>query len=83
MCAEPRSGSSNAIEATSRAEGLLIGSHAPIDSRAEEVEWLEAEIQNTRNQGQCRVYGIDQVLDMAQNAHKELIALWADNADQP
>ena len=66
-----------------RVEGLLIGSHAPIDSRAEEVEWLEAEVQNTRNQGQCRVYGIDQVLDMAQNAHKELITLWTDNADQP
>ena len=66
-----------------RVEGLLIGSHARIDSRAEDVEWLEAEIQNTRNQGQCRVYGIDEVLDMAQNAHKELITLWVDNADQP
>ena len=66
-----------------RVEGLLIGSHAPIDSRAEDVEWLDAEIRTTRNQGQCRVYGIDDVLDRAQNAHKELIALWVDNADQP
>ena len=58
-----------------KVEGLLIGSFGSIDSRAEEVEWLEAEIDRTHNQGQCRVFGIDRVLEMAQDAHRELLEI--------
>ena len=57
-------------------EGLLIGTFGSIDSRAEDVDWLEAEISNTRNQGQCRVFGIDKILELAQDAHKELLDVW-------
>jgi len=63
-------------KANVRVDGLLIGSFGPIDSRAEDVEWLNDEIDKTHNQGQCRVFGIDAILEMAQDAHKELIALW-------
>lgn len=59
-----------------KVEGLLIGSFGSIDSRAEEVEWLEDEIDRTLNQGQCRVFGIDRVLEMAQDAHRELLDIW-------
>ena len=57
-------------------EGLLIGTFGSIDSRADDVEWLEAEMRSTRNQGQCRVFGIDRILEQAQDAHKELLDVW-------
>ena len=59
-----------------RVDGLLIGSFGPISSRADDVDWLDAEIERTHNEGQFRVFGIDQILEMAQNAHKELIDVW-------
>lgn len=57
-------------------EGLLIGTFGTIDSRAEDVEWLEAEIEHTHNQGQCRVFAIGRILELAQEAHKELLEVW-------
>jgi hypothetical protein len=59
-----------------KVEGLLIGSFGAINSRAGDVEWLDAEIDTTRNQGQCRVFGIDKILELAQDAHKELLDVW-------
>jgi hypothetical protein len=59
-----------------KVEGLLIGTFGRIGSRAEDVEWLEAEMTNSRNQGQCRVFGIDRILELTQDAHKELLDVW-------
>ncbi len=59
-------------------DGLLIGSFGAVDSRAEDVEWLNDEMEKTHNQGECRVFGIDGILETAQEAHKELIALWTE-----
>lgn len=54
-------------------EGILIGSFGPIDSKANEVEWLQEEIEKTRNQGECRVFGIDVLLERAEQVHKGLL----------
>ena len=59
-----------------RVEGLLIGSFCSINSQADDVEWLDDEIKKTHNQGQIRTFEIDAILEMAQNAHKELMEVW-------
>lgn len=55
-------------------EGILIGSMANIDSRAEDVTWLENEITATRNIGQCRVFSIDKMLERAEDVHRGLLS---------
>lgn len=59
-----------------KVEGLLIGSFGPISCQADDVEWLDDEIEKTRNQGIIRTFGIDAILEMAQAAHKELMDTW-------
>lgn len=56
-----------------KVEGLLIGSMALIGSRVDEVEWLQAEIEKTHNQGQFRVFSIDTILERAELVHKGLM----------
>lgn len=54
-------------------EGLLIGSMAVIKSNTKEVEWLDAELEKTCNQGQFRVKSIDQMLKDAELVHRGLL----------
>lgn len=56
-------------------EGILIGSFAHIDSKAKEVEWLEAEIEKTGNQGEFKVYDIDEILMTSELIHRDLLKL--------
>lgn len=56
--------------------GILIGTFGPLQSKADEVEWLESEIERTRNQGEVRVFSISRVLENAELAHHDMIKLW-------
>lgn len=50
-------------------EGILIGSMADLKSRADDVEWLRAEIHKSGNRDECRVHSIDMVLEQTEKAH--------------
>jgi hypothetical protein len=68
-------------------EGFLIGSHAPTKSRAEKVSSLRYEIKHNMDNAPWKVFGIDEVLERTENAHKELLkiheeAMLADDADE-
>ncbi len=56
-----------------KVEGILIGSYAEIDNQARDVEWLHEEIRRTQNQGEYRVFGIDELLRNTELVHKDLI----------
>lgn len=53
-------------------EGYLIGSHAKEDSKAREVTLLRNEIKEYMHNAKWKVYGIKEILDRTQKAHKEL-----------
>jgi hypothetical protein len=53
--------------------GILIGSMPDASSKAKDVRWLFAEIEKTRNIGQCRVYDILHVLRRTEDAHREIL----------
>lgn len=62
-------------------EGILIGSFAHIDSKAKEVEWLEAEIEKTGNQGEFKVCGIDEILRTSELIHRDVLKLQESNEE--
>jgi hypothetical protein len=64
-------------------QGFLIGSRADIESRAEEVEWLADQIEQTQNEADWRVYDILEILDRTMKAHDELLALYQKNGQDP
>jgi len=57
-------------------EGYLIGSRAKITSHADEVEWLDEQINQTRNEGEIKVYDIGEVLSRAEDAHREILNIY-------
>ena len=58
-----------------RVDGILIGSYAKLESRADDVEWLRAEVKRTGNKDEWQVYDLTQVLERAEAAHQELLRL--------
>lgn len=62
-------------------QGILIGSRASISSHMDDVEWLDDEIKKNRNQGQIRVFGIDELLENSELAHNELLKLQENEED--
>lgn len=58
---------------TVKIEGFLIGSFAPIASKARDVEWLHNVINKKSYPEKIQVFGIDRVLERAQTAHFDLM----------
>jgi hypothetical protein len=57
-------------------QGYLIGSRGSIDSKADDVLWLEDQIEQSRNEGPWRVYDLLEILDLTEKAHDELIGIY-------
>jgi hypothetical protein len=58
---------------TAQVEGILIGSWGKIDSKADDIKWLRQEIQEKHNQGDFRVFGIDEILMNSERVHRGLL----------
>jgi hypothetical protein len=59
-----------------RVEGILIGSHAAPDSKAEKVEALRDDMEKVMETQPWTVFGINEVLDRTMRAHRELLTIY-------
>jgi hypothetical protein len=62
-------------------QGFLIGSKACIDTKKEEVEWLNYQIETTQRGADWRVYDILEILDLTMKAHNELMTLYREKEE--